>query len=532
MKSKLFHGYSEEQIFKNKEDQDKILSMTVLEREKIIADRVMKLKEEDERKKLLNEKDNKNNESKKDKAYFNEESDSEEAGEIKEHKKHSRHKKTFDSKDEESSLSVGEDEDEKQIKKESENVTLEDMKKIVLTRNFFEKYYFYPNFDENVKGAFIRVNFSWTGDSSQPVYTGGYQIEEIEQIITKDKAYDFAGNKCTKNIKIKNSEDTVNFMVISNSDILEEEFNKLKSGEKTNVPTMEKLISIQKNIDDIRNKELTPEEMNDIITKKRKDRIKYKDTTLNVTEELDRAMEQYYAMNEEYEEQPKEKKEEGREAYLKKKKELEDDINQLKKMKEERDNWAKMNYENDIVAKINEDIKEKRKIDERISMLSKKRKNALNDKEHKLFQRVDCHPTNLFESADNDKDALNLIKKETSDFIENKKTNKKKSNFSYAKRIRQFKDFIESKKSLIDDMMENEKKKNEELIIKEDNNEENKEEKKVVKGIIDMSQFFNLASINYDMYNKMIKDQNKQNTKDPEIKILRFDEYLNENKKE
>ena len=26
----------------------------------------------------------------------------------------------------------------------------------------------------------------------------------------------------------------------------------------------------------------------------------------------------------------------------------------------------------------------------------------------------------------------------------------------------------------------------------------------------------------------MIKDQNKQNTKDPEIKILGFDEYLNE----
>ena len=34
--------------------------------------------------------------------------------------------------------------------------------------------------------------------------------------------------------------------------------------------------------------------------------------------------------------------------------------------------------------------------------------------------------------------------------------------------------------------------------------------------------FFKLASINYDIYNKMIKDQNKQNTKDPEIKILKF----------
>ena len=40
--------------------------------------------------------------------------------------------------------------------------------------------------------------------------------------------------------------------------------------------------------------------------------------------------------------------------------------------------------------------------------------------------------------------------------------------------------------------------------------------------------FFKLASINYDIYNKMVKDQNKQNTKDPEIKILKFDEYLSE----
>ena len=49
---------------------------------------------------------------------------------------------------------------------------------------------------------------------------------------------------------------------------------------------------------------------------------------------------------------------------------------------------------------------------------------------------------------------------------------------------------------------------------------------------IDMSLFFKLASINYDMYNKFVKEQNKQNTKDPEIKILGFDEYLNENQKE
>ena len=107
------------------------------------------------------------------------------------------------------------------------------------------------------------------------------------------------------------------------------------------------------------------------------------------------------------------------------------------------------------------------------------------------------------------------------------------------KKIRQFREFIDTKKNLIDEMMEVEKKKIEEKEIKEKNKEENREEntdkdKKGSKNIgnIDMSLFFKLASINYDMYNKIVKDQNKQNTKDPEIKILGLDEYLTENMKE
>lgn len=524
MKSNFINGFPVQEVYKDEDEQNRVNSMNEVEREKFIFDRITKLKQEKERKILLNEKQNKTNELKK--VKDNEGSDSEESGEIKEPKKKSRHKKTIESKDDESGLSMDDENDDKQNKQESENITLEDMKKIILTRNFFEKYYLYPNFDEKVKGAFIRANFSFTGDSNQPIYSG-YQIDEIEQIIIKEKPYDFAGNKCTKNIKLKNSGNIVNFMFISNGDILEEELNKLKSGEKPNVPTKEELGKILKNIDEIRSKKLTQEEISEIITQKRKERIKYKDPTLNVTEELDRAYEQYHAMEEEYEEKKHEMKNEDKENYLKKKKELEDDIKQLEKMKEERYRKAKMNYENDIVAKINEDTKEKRKIDEKLSLLAKKRKNSWNDKEHRIFKRVDCHPTNLCESGEINIDALDLKKKETSDFIENKKINKKKKNFSYAKKIRQFKDFISSKQYLIDEMMENEKKK-----TKQEVKEESKDEKKTNHGNIDMSSFFKLASINYDMYNKMVKDQNKQNTKDPEIKLLKFDEYLNENAKE
>ena len=177
-----------------------------------------------------------------------------------------------------------------------------------------------------------------------------------------------------------------------------------------------------------------------------------------------------------------------------------------------------------------------------MSLLAKKRKNALNDKEHKLFKRVDCHPTNLFDSGEINVDSLKLKKKETSELIVDNPPKKKKNEntFSYAKKIRQFREYISTKKELIDEMMENEKKKIDEKEMKEKNKEENKEENiekdklinnKIIENI-DMSMFFKLASINYDMYNKIIKDQNKQNTKDPEIKILGLDEYLTENVKE
>ena len=537
MKSDKFNGYSITEIFKDEEEANEVMGMKDLEKQKIIADRVLKLNHEKEIKKLLYESENKNDETKKTKLYDNEQSE-EELGEIKEPKRKSRHKKSYESNGDDSEVLSVDNEDDKQIKKETADITLEDIKKIVLNRTFFEKYYFYPNFDEMVKGAFVRVNLSSTVDGHTNYM--GYSIFEILQIVTKDKSYDFAGNKCNKRIKFKNFNETVTFKIISNSDISEEEFQKLKNTENPHIPTKEEIDKILKNIDEIRNKKLTPEELNVILTKKRKDRIKYKDSTLNVTEELGRTIEQYRALKEEFDDKKEELSNEERENYIQKMKELDDDIKQLEKMKEERDRKAKFYSENDIVAKINEDIKEKRKIDERMSLLAKKRRNAAAEKENSLFRRVDCHPSNLIEGSKNNSDGLELEKKYTSEFIENKNKKKEENNFSYAKKIRKFKEFIASKKDLIEEMMENENKKLNNNKEQKENNEINLEEKQDMnkKDIkdnkqqhlanIDMSLFFKLASINYDSYNKMIKDQNKQNTKDPEIKILGFDEYLNE----
>lgn len=558
MKAKnLYHGYSENEIFENEEDKQKILSMREVEKEKIIAERVERLnhqKEIKELKEILKEKNEKANENKKKKIDVddNDSIESEESGEIKNDDKHySKRKKTINSDDHESVLSFNND-DDKLIKKEAPTITIEELEKIKLNRDFFVKYYNYPIFDENVKGAFIRVNLSYVGGTKDLTDDySGYTIGAIEQIIIdNENSYNFMGNKCNKYVKLLLSGNSVfDFKVISNSKILDDDLKRWIN-DKQKIPTSEEIKQIQEKIDEIVKYKLKTEELNNILNQKKKDRIKYKDSTLNVTKELDLAIEKYRYYKEKYDEEKektgagKSKKEKGdgddtkedkkvgenlKEKYLKAMKEIEEDIKQLEKMKEERDKKAKINSENDIVAKINEEILKKQRMDEKLSMLSKKRKKERNDKEHKIFKRVDCHPTTLFDSREI------LYEEKPSEQKETKKENnekekeakKKKNNnrFCYAQKIKQLKDFISDKKDLMDEMTQYEEKKKIEGDKDLNENENNKKD-------IDMSLFFKLGSINYDVFNKMIKEQNKKNTIDPQVKIIGLNEYLKEYNKE
>ena len=211
-------------------------------------------------------------------------------------------------------------------------------------------------------------------------------------------------------------------------------------------------------------------------------------------------------------------------------KEIEEDIKQLEKMKEERDKKEKMNSENDIVAKINEDIRKKQKLDEKMSLLLKKRKKDRNDSEHKIFKRVDCHPTTLFDKTNKNDEKKEEEKIKLKESINKEKENKKKknnNNFCYAQKIKQLKDYMAEKQSLIDEMMGKEKtdKNEDEKEIKENKNIDDKNEN---NNNIDMSLFSKLASINYEIFNKMIKEQNKKNTLDPQVKIVGLNGYLQE----
>ena len=570
----LYHGFSENEIFKNDEDKYRILSLKEVEKEKIIGERVDELNRRREMKELLNDKKDKTNDNKKNKIYDDQHSssDSEELGEIKNERKNSskRRKASNSNHDEESILTVG-DEDDKQVKKENRSISLEEINNIKLDRNFFLSYYNYPIFDEKVKGAIIKVNLSSLTVTN---FSEGYELGEIDHIvINKDKPYNFMGNKCTKYVKLKYSssdkygsmamslslnnckeedenKDEYSFKVISNSKISEEELNKWLSY-KQKIPTSEEIALIQKNIKDIIEHKLSNDELNNILTQKKKDRIKYKDSTLNVTEELDLAQEKLFYYKEKYNEE-KEKGEKGeKEICLKKMKEIEEDIKLLEKMKEERDKKEKLNSENDIVAKINEDIRKKQKMDEKLSMLQKKRKKDKNDREHQLFKRVDCHPTTLFDSTINAKEKNEEEKqkqKETEKKIEKEKEQKKKknnNNFKYVQKIKQLKDYMEEHKNYIEEMMgkEKEKKKENENKKNEKSNEVKKNEGEIEskekndklndkKDDIDMSMFWKLASINFENFNKIIKEQNKKNTIDPQVKIIGLNAYLDEFSKE
>ena len=558
--NKLYHGYSENEIFKSEEDKMRILSMKEIEREKIIAERVEELNHKRERNELFQNNDNKKNIINKDVHDF---SESEEAGEIKNERKKTENLES----DNESSISFNDD--DKQIKKEESSITLEDIEKIVLTRNFFNKYYNYPIFDENIKGALIRVNWSSLGQENIGYdESNGYAIGEIDQIVIKEnQPYNFNGNKCTKYIKlmISDSDKEIEFTVISNSKILEDELKSWKKN-RQKMPTIEEINHVQQNIKKIKEYILKGEELNNILNKKKKDRIKYKDATLNVTEELDLAYEKYRYNKEKYEEAKQKEKEKGekkekeieeeeeedededkrkakekkvpKETYLKLMKEAEEDIKQLEKMKEERDRKAKLISENDIVAKINEDIRRKQKMDEKLSLLSKKRKKDSNDKEHKIFKRVDCHPSTLFDSkvpTTEKKNEEKETEKENNNKEKNQQEEKKKknsNNFCYAQKIKKLKEYIDEKKSLIDEMMEFEKSKKAKEEIESKEKEGNKNNKDKIENNIDMSAFFKLSSINYEMFSKMIKEQNKKNTIDPQVKIIGLVDYLKENNKD
>ncbi len=515
------YGYKEEQIFRSEEEKNEIMKKPDLEKQKIIYERIQELNYEKERNLLHNKTDVQD----KNKVLG---SDSEnESGEYQnedeDYGSYKSKRKNSDVSNQSMSESLSNsDENNHSPKKEinAYNITESDIEKVKLPRKFFEKYHEIPIFDENIKGAFVKINISTNAGSSK------YILGRVKEIIIKqDKLYKFGNGKVNKyvNVSHANKDKIFNFNFLSNSSVTENEVNTWKIHMESHnipLPTKEKIEQIYNNIQKISEYIYSNPEINAILNKKKETKIKNNDKNLNITSELDALTEKYNSLIEKFNESHDEK-------YLKDAEKTKNAINALEKMNKERELKEIARSKNDLVVQINERKLEKQRQDDiKYSLLQKKkqRENTILNQ----YTRKNCNPKNLFdigyiksvaekdekEEKEKTDEANRIIEEEEKKlkniFIREKEHNTISHGVKIYKQMKNIQKQIIEKGDELDKMI-----KEEEEVNKSDNTKNNP---------IDMSLFFKLASINYDTFYKNISLQNEKYKKDPKIKIITLED--------
>jgi hypothetical protein len=103
-------------------------------------------------------------------------------------------------------------------------ISIQDIQKILIKRKFIEKNYDLPMFDSSIKDSFVKINIGGNR-SSKETYSLG-QVKNVFDI--PDKPYNFMGKMITKYLSVlhPSSKGNVRLIVISNSDLTKEEFEK------------------------------------------------------------------------------------------------------------------------------------------------------------------------------------------------------------------------------------------------------------------------------------------------------------------
>ena len=186
-----------------------------------------------------------------------------------EKKKDSR-KSSFTSNSERA-LSDSEEEDTNR-KKETTQITLSEIEKIHLQRNFFEKYIDIPNFDINVKDCFVKINMSSNKGHN---VSSGYLLGQIKEVVElKDKSYIFNGKPCIKYLHIvhANQEKALSISISSNNPLQESEFNVWRNRMIKHTlpfPTTDDIKNCILNINKIKNYQFSNEERINIVNQKK-----------------------------------------------------------------------------------------------------------------------------------------------------------------------------------------------------------------------------------------------------------------------
>ena len=522
------YGYKEEEIFKDEDEKKEIMEKPEIEKEKIIFERIEALNLEKEKSQLYNKADNQENKSavKKKSSDALDESDSEsESGEVHnddgDYESNKSRRKNSDISG--GTDSVFTDEEMNPPKKEIKyNITENEINKIRLARKFFEKYYEIPIFDENIKGAFVKINISTNAGTSK------YILGTIKEIIIKqDKQYKFGNHKINKyvNVSHANKDKVFNFNYLSNSEATENEVNTWKThmeNHKLPLPTEENIKQISDNIKKVSDYCYSNAEINEMLNKKKETKIKNNDKNINITSELDALNEKYNSLIEKYNESHEDK-------YLLESQKTKKAIHSLEKMNKERELKEIERSKQDVVVQINERKLEKQRQDDiKYSLLQKKKQRENKNTILSQYTRKNCNPKNLFDIgyiksiAEKDEkeekkktDEANRIieeeeKKLKNIFIREKEHNTISHGVKIYKQMKNIQKQIIEKGDELDKMI-----KEEEEVNKSDNTKNNP---------IDMSLFFKLANINYDTFYKNINLQNEKYRKDPKIKIITLDE--------
>ena len=488
--------YDIDLLFDNEEEKEKILHLTEFEREQIINEKIQKYEEKRERELLLNEnkfdnaKDaiqdiknkrnatNKNNKKLVKNNYIKKEdnlNDSYESGEIsavlsddskkdedffisprKKNKKlvikhneyNNKDKNIFSDNEETYSQNNNKaiDEFTDSIIDVSDNELLEsnfelniaELEKIRISREDFERYYDHKLFDKAVLNCPVKLN---VGGSNSKSNNDRYMIATIKEVLDlPDEPYKVVGNnkQFTKHFIAKHAEEEkkFNFAFVSNACFDQFEFDKwLSRNKKANIKvyTKEDIKMHQLNLSQMKNYIYSQEEIIQKVNTIRFNKIKNRDSSLNITQELDNLNEKYEACKmkiidleddinrlqsntnndntiiKDIKEQIAFKNKEIN-TYKIQIQEIDSYLKILKEMQLNRLNLNKSISKNEIAFKINQrNLANQKKIDieKRTLKIIKDKDNIENSNIGNPYKRRECNPITLFSNNNDNKDTNN-----------------------------------------------------------------------------------------------------------------------------
>lgn len=314
-KIKINSDYNLDELFPEEAERLRIETLPEVEREELIFEKVTELQKKLDREYLLNNdgKDNKQKalddiKSKRRNKFMERPkyTESPELGEISSEEYHKsklrkgriRDDESYsEGKQSESSVKIIEDDDSEKNKEEDTKVNEYDLEKVRISRLLFEKYYNHKLFNTTVKNCYVRLNLGG-GSSSQ---SEGYMIAMIKEIIeVPEEPYKIGDKNYIKYFIAQHGqqEKRFSFLFVSNGQFERFEYEKwLNRLEKGNIqlPLKSFLHKKFEEIEKMKNYILSNEEIHKIIEEKRADKIRKRDPTLNITQELEFLKEKFLA---------------------------------------------------------------------------------------------------------------------------------------------------------------------------------------------------------------------------------------------